>query len=104
MKSIVKTLLASGLLLGALAAHGQELKIGFVNLDRVLRDATPAKAAQTKLEAEFNKREKDLADADQRLKAASEGLRRLNEALLLIGEADAESPGPAAPALPSAAG
>ncbi|MGC4061777.1 MAG: OmpH family outer membrane protein [Aquabacterium sp.] len=72
MKSILKTLVASSLLLGALAAHGQELKIGFVNLDRVLRDAVPAKAAQTKLEAEFNRREKELSEAEQRLKNASD--------------------------------
>jgi outer membrane protein len=72
MKSLLKTVVASGLLLGALAAHGQELKIGFVNLDRVLRDAVPAKAAQTKLEAEFNRREKELTDAESRLKSSSE--------------------------------
>jgi outer membrane protein len=72
MKSTIKTLVASSLLLGALAAQGQELKIGFVNLDRVLRDAVPAKAAQTKLEAEFNRREKELTDAETRLKSASD--------------------------------
>jgi outer membrane protein len=72
MTSILKTLVASTLLLGALAAHGQELKIGFVNLDRVLRDAVPAKAAQTKLEAEFNRREKELSETEQRLKNASD--------------------------------
>ena len=45
----------------AIAASGlqaQEPKIGFVNSDRVLREATPAKAAQTRLEAEFSKRQK----------------------------------------------
>jgi outer membrane protein len=72
MKALVKTLIASTLLLGAVAAHSQEIKIGFVNLDRVLRDAAPAKAAQTKLEAEFNRREKELGDAENRLKAASD--------------------------------
>lgn len=72
MKSIFKTLVASTLLLGAMAAHSQELKIGFVNLDRVLRDATPAKAAQTKLEAEFSRREKELSETESRLKAASD--------------------------------
>lgn len=55
-----------------MAAHSQELKIGFVNLDRVLRDATPAKAAQTKLEAEFSRREKELSETESRLKAASD--------------------------------
>ena len=44
-------------------------KIGFVSLDRILRDSNPAKAAQSKLEAEFSKRQKDLQDAGTRLKA-----------------------------------
>lgn len=72
MKSIFKTLVAGSMLLAALTVHGQELKIGFVNLDRVLRDAVPAKAAQTKLEAEFNRREKELAETESRLKSASD--------------------------------
>ena len=40
----------------------------------MLRDALPAKAAQAKLEAEFSKREKDLTDLANRLKAASDRL------------------------------
>ena len=52
----------------------QELKIGYVNSERVLRDSAPAKAAQTKLEAEFSKREKELNDARARLKASAEKL------------------------------
>ncbi|MCR5864748.1 MULTISPECIES: OmpH family outer membrane protein [Aquincola] len=55
-------------------AQAQELKIGYVNSERVLREATPAKAAQSKLEAEFGKREKDLAEVANRLKAASDKL------------------------------
>jgi outer membrane protein len=54
----------------------QELKIGFVNLDRVLRDAAMAKAAQAKLEGEFTKREKELLDGENRLKAASDRFER----------------------------
>lgn len=73
MTSIIKTLVGGALLLGAMAvAHAQELKVGFVNLDRVLRDAAPAKAAQAKLETEFSRREKDLGDAEIRLKASSD--------------------------------
>ncbi|WP_290870756.1 OmpH family outer membrane protein [Aquabacterium sp.] len=72
MTSLFKTLVASGLLLGAMAVHAQEFKIGFVNLDRVLRDAVPAKAAQAKLESEFSRREKELVDAEGRLKSASD--------------------------------
>ncbi|WP_251969947.1 OmpH family outer membrane protein [Sphaerotilus microaerophilus] len=54
------------------AAMAQELKIGYVNSDRVLRDAVPAKAAQSKLETEFSKRDKELNDAALRLKAAAD--------------------------------
>ena len=47
-------------------------KIGFVSIDRILRDSSPAKAAQTKLESEFSKRQKDLQDVQARLKASAE--------------------------------
>ncbi|HET8694193.1 MAG TPA: OmpH family outer membrane protein [Aquabacterium sp.] len=72
MKTLHKALLAASLALGSLSIHAEELKIGYVNLDRVLRDATPAKAAQAKLESEFSRREKDLSDMEQRLKGASD--------------------------------
>jgi outer membrane protein len=58
----------------ALPAVAQELKIGYVNSEKVLREATPAKAAQAKLEAEFGKRERELNEAAQRLKAAADKL------------------------------
>jgi len=71
----MKTVAAMALLAGAaLGAQAQELKIGYVNSDRVLRDAAPAKAAQAKLEGEFSKRQKEGDDAAARLKAAAEKL------------------------------
>ena len=72
MNVLSKTLLGMTLALGLTLAQAQDVKIGFVNLDRVLRDATAAKAAQAKLEAEFAHREKDIGDAEARLKLASE--------------------------------
>jgi outer membrane protein len=57
-------------------AQNQALKIGYVNADRVLRDAAPAKAAQAKLETEFSRREKDLAQMASNLKAASDKLEK----------------------------
>src|SRR5262245_12101478 len=76
-KMRVLSLFSAGLLALALqAAHAQDLKIGYVNSDRVLRDATPAKAAQARLEQEFAKREKELADVAARLKQASEKLEK----------------------------
>ena len=48
-----------GVLFSAMA-QAQGSKIGFVNTERILRDSVPAKAAQTKIEAEFKKREDEL--------------------------------------------
>ena len=62
------------LLVAVVGAQAQELKLGFVNSDRVLREATLAKAAQTRLETEFSKRQKEGEDAAGRLKAAAEKL------------------------------
>jgi outer membrane protein len=55
-----------------LFAQAQELKIGYVNSERVLRESTAARAASTKIETEFGKREKDLNDLATRLKTASD--------------------------------
>jgi outer membrane protein len=68
--------LCASLLLSSFAAAAQEFKIGIVNLDRIVREAAPAKAAQTKLEQEFSKREKDLTDLGNQIKTASERLER----------------------------
>lgn len=68
------------LLLGTLAiaapAQAQEFRAGFVNTDRIFREANTAKAAQTKLEQEFSRREKDLLDMGNALKTASEKFER----------------------------
>jgi outer membrane protein len=72
MKSLRHVLLATLALLLACSASAQEIKIGVVNVDRILRDASPAKAAQAKLDAEFKRRDTDLVDAENRLRQASE--------------------------------
>jgi outer membrane protein len=58
------------------AVNAQEFKIGFVNTDRIFREASTAKAAQVKLEQEFSKREKDLVDLGNTLKNASDKFER----------------------------
>lgn len=60
----------------ALTATAQDFRIGFVNTDRIFRESNPAKAAQTKLEQEFSKREKELDDQGNQLKAASDKFER----------------------------
>ena len=63
----VAALLAAAPLVGA-----QELKVGVVNSDRILRDSQPARAAMQKLEAEFSKRDKDMQEMGARLKSTAE--------------------------------
>jgi len=68
--------MAAAFSVGAASVQAQELKIGYVNSERVLREAGPAKAAQAKLESEFSKREKDIADVAAKLKAAGDKLEK----------------------------
>jgi len=74
LKMLVAACVGATTLLLAPVAGAQELKIGYVNSERVLREAAPAKAAQAKLEAEFSKREKELSDQGAKLKAAADKL------------------------------
>ena len=57
-------------------ASAQEFKVGFVNTDRIFREANIAKASQTKLEAEFSKREKELTEVGNTLKTSTERFER----------------------------
>ncbi len=67
--------LSCGLLIAA-PALAQEFRVGFVNTDRILREANASKTAQTRLEQEFSKREKEMNDLGNSLKAASEKFER----------------------------
>jgi outer membrane protein len=58
---------------GTAAAQG---KIGFVNLERILREAPPAQRAQKVLEREFSKRGQELSQTADRLKKLQENLER----------------------------
>jgi len=71
-----RVLLAAGMGLSALVATAQDLRIGFVNTDRIFREANLAKAAQTKLEQEVSRREKEIQGLAAQLKAASEKFER----------------------------
>jgi outer membrane protein len=58
---------------GALA---QDSKVGYINTQRITAESAPAKAAQVKLEQEFSKRQKELADQQVSLKSFSEKFDR----------------------------
>ena len=65
-----------GLSLLALPALAQEFRLGFVSLDRIIKEAVPAKNAQVKLEQEFAKREKELQAQGVTLKSLADQLER----------------------------
>ena len=69
-------ILAIGLASLSAAVTAQEVKIGFINTDRIFRDANSAKTAQTKLEQEFMKREKELNDQGAQIKSAADKLEK----------------------------
>ena len=52
--------LAIGLAVFAITASAVEYKIGFVNTERLFREATPAKRAQQKIEKEFATRDAEI--------------------------------------------
>ena len=71
-------LLGCTLALATLAhsAFAQESKIGYVNTQRITTESAIAKSAQAKLEQEFSKRGKELADLQTALKHFSDKFER----------------------------
>lgn len=64
------------LAVAAVGAMAQDSKTGYINTQRITTESGPAKAAQAKLEQEFSKRQKDLADLQGSLKSFSEKFER----------------------------
>lgn len=64
------------LALAAVSAHAQDSKIGYINTQRITSESAPAKAAQSKLELEFSKRQKELGDQQATLKTMSDRFER----------------------------
>ncbi len=61
MKVSTLSILAAAVLgIAAQSAAAAETKIGFVNSDRVMREAVPAVRAQQRLEKEFEKRDQEM--------------------------------------------
>jgi outer membrane protein len=74
VKSLVLAALTSTLLVtGATAA---ELKVGYVNTQRIFRDAPAAQKAAKKLESEFAKRDQDLQRMAKQLQGLQENLEK----------------------------
>jgi outer membrane protein len=75
-------------------AQAQEFRVGFVNTDRIFREANMAKSAQAKLETEFAKRERDLVAQGETEKfekdapTLSEGQRTSRQRVLVEQDRD----------------
>ncbi len=70
--SVFRSMLSAACLVVATwGAQAQELRIAFVNSDKVMRDALPAQAGWVKFEAEFNKRDKEITELTAKLKVAA---------------------------------
>jgi outer membrane protein len=66
--------LAASLFAGASAAT--ELKVGYVNTQRLFRDAPMAVKAQKKLDSEFSKRDQELQKQAKQIQGIQEGLEK----------------------------
>jgi outer membrane protein len=74
----MKTWIAAVLCGWAVVASAQTPKIGFVNTERVFREAAPAKRAQQKLEREFAARNTELAKLEKQGRDLQGELEREN--------------------------
>ena len=74
VKSLVVASLMSALFIAGEAAA--ELKVGYVNTQRIFRDAPAAQKAGKKLEGEFAKRDQDLQKMAKQLQGLQENLEK----------------------------
>ena len=77
----MKTWIAAVLCGWALVASAQTPKIGFVNTERVFREAAPAKRAQQVLEREFSARNAELGKLEKEGRDLQQELERENVTL-----------------------
>jgi len=84
LNKILASLLAVACMLWA-GSVGAEVKIGFVNSQRILNDAPQAAKAKKKLEKEFEKRDQELLKLSKQLQAAQESLEK-NSVTMAEGE------------------
>ena len=69
LASLMSTLFVTGV-------EASELKVGYVNTQRIFRDAPAAQKAAKKLEGEFSRRDQDLQKMAKQLQGLQENLER----------------------------
>jgi len=85
------TLLTVGLLcLIAMPSVAQDLKIGYVDTARVLKEAPQAEMARKKLKDEFNPRDEKIVEMQNQLKALTERQEKNDKALSSSARSDLE--------------
>jgi outer membrane protein len=74
--SQLKALAGFVLAIAASITFAQETRVAYINTQRITTESAPAKVATAKLEQEFSKRQKELADLQAALKALGEKYER----------------------------
>ncbi len=87
MKRLHSFIITAGFIMCGLTAQIQaaDVKIGFIDADRINRESVPAERATKKLEKEFAPREQDLRRLEQQLKALQ---AQLEKDALTMSESD----------------
>ena len=75
-KKIATLLVALMAALPVAQAVAAEMKIGYVNTQRIFRDAPAAQKAAKKIEAEFSKRDQELQRMAKQLQSLQEGMEK----------------------------
>jgi outer membrane protein len=90
LKPLCKFILAAALAAGGwlTQAHAADLKIGFIDADRINRESVPAERATKKLEKEFAPREQELRKLEQQIKTLQ---GQLEKDSLTMSESDRRS-------------
>lgn len=76
LKHWYSTLTALVLLLGITAAQAAEIKIGFVDVERIRRESAPAERASKQLEKEFAPRAQELQRREAQIKTMQSQLEK----------------------------
>lgn len=88
MSSILKKLVISSLMIFTMSVHAAELKVGYVQVDKILQEAPQTAESGKKLEKEFSPRSQEL---DRMAKQIKDLESALDKDGLTITEADRRS-------------
>jgi outer membrane protein len=76
VKQSIPTLATLALLLAVAGAEAADIKIGFVDVERIRKESAPAEAASRKLEKEFAPRAQDLQRRESQIKSLQGSLEK----------------------------